>query len=188
MLMNKYFITILFFILSFSVSLEAQDQRAVFFQSAAGQTVLLGTYMWDIESDSFPSYPLKYNDPKKADIWWHQIDNTIQEFYAKNGAAFADVSDRSFWALTPEDLQKLQYSGKPIPNTKLEIEAVIAMRTSDGNSAKLRITGHRALHDFSFKEAEILREEWKAFVLQRENLEKYHIEIDWVLYTKQYLF
>lgn len=182
--MNKYFITVLFFILSHSVSLQAQDQRAVFAQSAAGQTILLGTYMWDIESDSFP-HELSFRENKKtADIWWHQIDDVRQEFFPQYPSVFAEVSDKSFWELTVEDLQNLSYSNKPIPNTKLEIGTVIAMRTSDGNFAKLRVTGHRALHDFSFKEAEILREGWKAFVLRRENREKYHIEIDWVLYTK----
>lgn len=183
--MKIYFILVLavVFILS-STPLQAQIEPHFFVQSVPARTILLGTYIWDIETDSFP-VTRNYNNLTKSDIWWQQINRTRQQLVPRNCAAFAIVREKQFEELTLEDLQNLRYSFKPVSNEHLQIGAVVAMRTAEGNFAKLRVNGYRALHDFSFKEAEILRESWKAFVLGHENRENYHLELEWVLFKKQ---
>ena len=61
---------------------------------------------------------------------------------------------------------------------------VVALRTNEGNFAKLKVVMYRELHDFSFPEAKLLDAEWKAFVLKRPNTKNYHLEVEWVLYRK----
>jgi len=184
--MKIYFIPILIVVFAFlaAVPLQAQSESNFFIQSALERTILLGTYTWDIETNSFPT-ARNIQKIAKHDIWWQQIDGVRQQLISKNGAVFAKVGDKQFEELTLEDLQNLKYLVRAISNSHLNVGAVVAMRTAEGNFAKLRVVGYRALHDFSFKETEILREPWKEGALRKDNRENYHLEIEWVLFTKQ---
>ena len=61
---------------------------------------------------------------------------------------------------------------------------VIALLTAEGNLAKLKIVGFRALHDLSFREAEDLPAECRVLAAKEPNISKYHIEIEWVLFKR----
>ncbi len=182
--MKTFLFSTLFAVVLFAAATSAQIpiEEAKFIQTASGQTVLLGTYTWNAELDNFPPY-LK-SERKTADLWWEQINKNKQQIVPRNKAIIAEVTDRNFADLTVEDLQSLTYSRSAVSNKTLVPNAVIALRTTEGNYVKLKILGYRALHDFSFKEAAILRESWKAMVL-READRPYHLEVEWVLYTKQ---
>lgn len=181
--MKKQFVLIVFAVLVFSMAIQAQRnvEESNFAQSVMGQTVLLGTYMWDADANSFPDY--RTSKGRKADIWWQQVNNVKQNLVPSNGALIIQVHDREFATITAEDLKILRYSSKPISNEVLVPGAIIAIRTAEGNFAKLKIVGYRSLQDFSFKEAEILREGWKSMVESRPYQENYHLEVEWVLFT-----
>lgn len=183
--MKKQFVSIVFAVLVFSMAIQAQKnvEELNFAQSAMGQTVLLGTYMWDADTDTFPGY--RTIEGRKSDIWWQQVDSIKQKLVPLNGSLIIQIHDREFATINADDLKILRYSLKPIPNENLIPGAIIAIRTAEGNFAKLKIVGYRPLQDFSFKEAEILREGWKSMVQSRPYQQNYHLEVEWILFTKQ---
>lgn len=182
--MKTSFISTMLVVLIFSIAIQAQlkTEESAFDLSAAGQTVLLGTYIWDADTDNFPAEQL---NGKTGDIWWRQETREKQSLVPLGGTLIIELRDRDFNSLTADDLKVVRYSPKPISNDRLVPGAVIALLTAEGNYAKLRVVGYRPLHDFSFKEAMILRESWKSMVLNKPDKEKYHLEVEWVLYTKQ---
>lgn len=183
--MKKHFISTLLAFFVFSIAMQAQTklEASSFSQVASGQTVLLGTYFWDAETDSFPSYGSA--EILKGDIWWQQHNETEQSLVPRNGALIAEVRDKDFSELTIEDLKTLPYTRTPVSNENLVPGAVIAIRTAEGSFVKLRVVGYRALQDFSFKETLFLRENWKTLALSKKNTEKYHLEVEWALYTQR---
>ena len=183
--MRTRFISTLLAFLVFSIAIQAQFkfEEPDFNLSAAGQTVLLGTYIWDADADAFPAS--ERLSGKTGDIWWRQERLDKQSLVPLGNTLIIEVRDRDFAGLTVEDLKVLRYSPKPIANDRIVPGAIIALRTSEGNYAKLRVVGYRPLHDFSFKEAVVLDACWKTFVLKKSNKENYHLEVEWVLYTKQ---
>ena len=183
--MKTRFISTLLAVFVFSIAIQAQIKvdEPGFDLSAAGQTVLLGTYTWNAETDDFP--PFGKAEDKTGDIWWRQETDSKQSLVPRNDALIIEVHDRDFAGLTVEDLKVLRYSPRPVSNESLVPGAVIALRTAEGNFAKLKVVGYRALHDFSFKEAGMLRQDWKTYVLNKSDKENYHLEVEWVLYTKQ---
>jgi len=182
--MKTRFISTLLVVLVFSIAIQAQKEveDSRFDLSAAGQTVLLGTFIWDADTDNFPA---KLLSGKTGDIWWQQERLDKQSLVPLGNTLIVEVHDRDFAGLTADDLKILRYSWKPISNDRLVPGAIIAMRTTEGNYAKLRVVGYRPLHDFSFKEAAVLDACWKTFVLNKNNKENYHLEVEWVLYTKK---
>jgi hypothetical protein len=177
------FTLLIVLVCSFVIQAQIKVEEPNYGLSAAGQTVLLGTYTWDAETDSFPSFGKA--EEKKGDIWWQQETENKQSLVPRNGALIIELRGKDFGEFTIEDLKYLKYSLKPIPNEALVPNAVFGLLTPEGNYAILKIVGYRALHDFSFKEAAVLRESWKTFVLNKTDRENYHLEVEWVLYTKQ---
>jgi hypothetical protein len=43
------------------------------------------------------------------------------------------------------------------------------------------VEGYRALHDFSFPEASLFSKEWKALAQKQDNIEHYHLAVQWEL-------
>lgn len=110
-----------------------------------GQTVLLGTCSWDIESDSFsrrrePGY-------RNADIWWQQINTDRQKLTPLNGAMLALVRGQDFEKITKQELKRILYSKEGIFNSNLKPGTTVAIRTAEGNFAKLRLIKYRDLND-----------------------------------------
>ena len=66
------------------------------------------------------------------------------------------VVDVPFEKLSGDDLRKLTYQSDAISNTSLKPGTVLAVRTSEGNFAKLKIFGYRDSHDFSFDDAKFI--------------------------------
>ena len=142
------------------------------------KTVILGTWSWDIESNG-----LEPNNGT-ADLFWEQVTKTEQNLVPQNGAGLAVLKKQAFDKVTRGDLAGLKYSTKKIPGTDLTPGTVLALRTAEGNLAKLKVVGRRALHDFTFPEARHLKENFRAFVLQQPDQKDYHLEVEWVLYQK----
>ncbi|QDV25864.1 hypothetical protein [Aureliella helgolandensis] len=142
-----------------------------------GRTAILGTSMWDIETN-------KQGDEKSCDVWWEQVNAREQFLAPRNGAALFVLGKIEFDKITREDLEALKYSDKKVANESLVCGAVLALRTKEGNFAKLKVVKYRELHDFSFPEAKLLSADWKAFALKQPNRKTYHLEVEWVLYRK----
>jgi len=148
-------------------------------QPAKGQTVILGTWAWDIETDQQGSM-----NGRRADVWWEQVTEKEQFLVPLNGAGLVLLSDKVFEMITQEDLATLKYSYNSVANESLASGAVVALKTEKGNFAKLKVVKYRELHDFSFPEAKHMSAGWKAFVLKKPNRENYHLEVEWELYQK----
>lgn len=159
-------------------SLSAQSGQADALAAGipvSGRTVILGTWTWDIENNF-------QGRSKTTDIWWQQMDDVRQALVPIGGSALARVVDRDYASLTIEDLVSLKYSRRPIENTQLEEGTLLAMRTAEGNFAKIRIIGYRELHDMWFDDAKYLSNGWKHGALTRPNRLKYHLEVEWTIY------
>jgi hypothetical protein len=76
----------------------------------------------------------------------------------------------------------LKFGHDRLPNTVLKPNAVVALRTVEGNLAKLKVIGYRDSHDFSFDEAKLIP--IGHLTRTRPNVPKRHLEVAWVLYEK----
>lgn len=152
---------------------------------ARGQTVILGTYSWDVEKNSQP------RDTGDNDVSWEQVEDNEQFGFADehylvpiNQAGLAALGQRAFDTITRRDLAELKYADKKLANDSLAPGDVVALRTNEGNYAKLKVVRYRELHDFSFPEAELLGAQWRGGALAAHNTKRYHLEVAWVLYRR----
>ncbi len=139
-------------------------------------TVILGTYSWDVETDTLGSTP-------KSDFWWQRVDGKTGNLVAKNGTT-VEVVSKDFDSIDENYIKQFPAlrDGR-ISNSEIKPGTVAMFRTGEGHYGKLRIKGYRALHDFDFKEArEHLSDSWKTFVLRKPNTQKYHLVVEYKLY------
>ena len=157
------------------ITAQQPPRRGGLEQPAKGQTVILGTWAWDVETN-------KQGGREDADAWWEQVTEKKQFLVPQNGAGLVVLGKKAFDTITQTDLVALKYSDKKLPGDSLAPGTVVALRTRKGNFAKLKVVKYRALHDFSFPEAKLLDEKWRKFALNQPNEKNYHIEVEWVLY------
>ena len=141
------------------------------------RTVIPGVNAWNIETNKVGT-----RDGKDL-VWSHQTD-TERYFEPINGSAMKVVTEPferiDLTYLKSVELTKAKLSGSG--NNFLPPGTVLAVRTANGNFAKLRVIRYYKLHDFAFPGSEILTDTWKKFVLQRPDRDFYHLEVEWVLY------
>lgn len=142
----------------------------------SGQTVILGTWTWDIEADTLGG--------KNTDVWWEIVTEDEKYLTPTNGTQLALVAGRSYDELKAADLKGAAYSTAKIGIGDLKPGTIVALRTKGGNLAKLKVVEYHDLHDLSFKEARYLDEGRKAFLKSRPNIKDYHIELRWELFEK----
>ena len=108
--------------------------------SRTGTTSVPGTWEWDIESDTLGT-------GTDSDVWWNQLTSSERQLYPQNGAQLVLVTGASYEEVSLSVLRSLGYSEAPISGSDesgvLGVGVVLAMRTSDGNYAKLRIDRYR---------------------------------------------
>ena len=148
---------------------------------ARGQTVLLATFGWDIETDKQTGF-----GPSGPDVWWEQVRAGVQNLAPRGPfVRLAKVTDPTdFEKLTFETASALPYSSDAIPNSFLLPGAMVAVITTEGNHAKLKVIGYRDSHDFSFESAKILAPDLRDRMTARPNIPKSHLEVSWVLWEK----
>jgi hypothetical protein len=159
---------------SSAASLGNDDMKV---EVANGQTVILGTYSWDIEKN-------QQRNASRQDLFWNQLTEKVKNLVPINGAGLTLSVNKAFESITREDLLGLSYSASSLPNSSLIPGVVFALRTSDGNVAKMRVIRYRDSHDFSFPETQQFGIADKAFYLGRPKYKNYHLEVEWVLYRK----
>lgn len=143
----------------------------------SGQSVIMGTWSWDIETNS-------QGRSDFSDVWWQQVDDVQQFLVPLRRAAVIVVDTKEYDSITIDDLTNTRFSRQRIENIHLEPGTVLALRTTEGNLAKIRIIGYRELHDSSFADAQFARPTWLDYLLTRPNRLKYHLEVEWTLYPR----
>jgi|PlaIllAssembly_1097288.scaffolds.fasta_scaffold25261_3 hypothetical protein len=148
--------------------------------SSVTTTVILGTFTWDVESNT-------QGDSGISDFWWNQATDTERYLTVMNGAKWKLISNRNFDRIDKafiqaQELDQEQLSGSD-ENGVLNPGTIIVFRTAEGNFGKMQVEGYRAMQDFSFPEADAyLDSEWRDMVLNRPNQEKYHLQVKWQLF------
>jgi hypothetical protein len=164
------------------IAWQVAEQQKSPREIAHGQTVLLGTFAWEIETDSQQGF-----GPQGPDVSWDQV--RVGEQYLtplgthSGGAKLARVTtSKAFDALTVDDLLPLTFSTDRMSGTDLKPGVILALRTTEGNLAKLKVVGYRSTHDFSFGSAKYIAPERRAWMLSRPNVDHYHLELAWLLW------
>lgn len=167
-------------IVVFGRAATAQDDIQTTLDSGValtGQTVIMGTWIWDIERNQQKKGSL---DP---DVWWQQV-NEIDQFLVPVGRSkIAVMEGVDYHSLSAFDLQQVRFLRARVPNHRLVPGAVLALRTTDGNLAKIRVIGYRDLHDESFDDARQGSPCWFDHLRSKPNRPNYHLEIEWTLYS-----
>ncbi|WP_296823747.1 hypothetical protein [Sulfurovum sp.] len=145
-------------------------------ESKTKTTTILGTYSWDVETDTLGS-------TSKSDFWWERIDTTKGNLVAQNGTT-VEVTAKDFASIDKKYIQQfpvLRYGR--INYSDIKPGTVVMFKTGEGHYGKLRIKGYRALHDFDFKEArEYLEASWKNFVMHKQDIKSYHLIVEYTLF------
>jgi hypothetical protein len=154
-------------------------------RTVAGTTVktmvIPGDRSWDIEKDQLSG----------GDLQWSPSLVGGGRLTPINGAQAAVVPARSgflgransFDKVGPALLRGLKFSKDALGPAHLKPGTILAVRTSQGHYAKVRVVRYFRLHDFNFPGAdEDLTPEWKAKALKRPDVEQYHLEVEWALY------
>jgi len=137
---------------------------------------LLGTYTWDVESNK------QGGNDSKVDFWLNKIDNKTSNLIPKNGAT-VEVTQEHYASVDKAYMQQFPiFRDGKVSNHDIKVGTVVMFKTAEGNYGKLRIVGFKALHDFHFKEAQSLDQQWREFVLTKPNIQKYHLVVEYKLY------
>ena len=160
-----------------AATLVVCSTQAATHELARGQTVILGTYFWDVEANT-------QQRSETTDVFWQQVRPGVQNLEPRYPAGLAIVTDVPFEKISRDYLKTLKYSVTPIPNTSLKPGTVLGLRTTEGNFAKLKVVGYRSSHDFSFESAKLIPPERQADMRARPIVESRHLEVSWVLYEK----
>jgi hypothetical protein len=102
-----------------------------------GSTVLKGTWTFDLDTGV-------QGPAGGADLWWEQVNSVIRLLVPQNGALLAHMGKPNFDAVSLQTLKSQAYSSSPIngsnnSSNKLKPGTVIAVKTSAGRYAKLKI-------------------------------------------------
>ena len=130
-------------------------------KQVSGTKVIRGTWTWDIDSNSDGMR-------ESADLWWEHVNDHERHLVPQNGAEMAVVKDKAFEDLSIGDIAKMELVASRIsasdsrPN--IDVGTVLAVRTTDGNFAKLQVTGFDPLNS------------------GRHNIAKYDMRLRYVLY------
>jgi len=108
----------------------------------AGTTVIGGTCTFDLDFGASGG-----GSGTEADLWWEQVDSTTRNLVPQRGAALARLGGVGFDALTAAALANQGYSGSAIngsnnASNELTVGTVLAVRTSKGNLAKVKIDSY----------------------------------------------
>ena len=146
---------------------------------SCNRTVILGTWLWDIESNT-------QGESRTADFWWRQATDTERDLMPVNGTKLKIITNRNY-----DEIDEAFIRAQELYQTRLDGSdttgvitpgLIIVFRTSEGNFGKMQIERYRALHDFSFPEAVNLTERWREMALKKPDTEKYHLQVKWQLF------
>lgn len=108
---------------------------------SSGTLVLKGTWTFDLDTGT------EGGVSANADIWWEQMTTVARQMTPQNGAGILNLGAVDFASLSASGLQKLPYATTPIPGSndptnKLVNGDVFAVRTNNGNVAKVKVVSY----------------------------------------------
>ena len=107
-------------------------------EELSGTKLLRGTWTWDIDSNTDGS-------KESVDLWWEHVNERERYLVPKNGAGLAVVKDRTFEDLHFSDLNQMEFTSSRISASDakpdIDVGTVLAVRTTEGSSAKLEVIG-----------------------------------------------
>jgi hypothetical protein len=83
-----------------------------------------------------------------------------------------------------EDLKKANLGDENLPRPETRSGTVRAVRTVEGNFAKLRIDRFRGRSDFDFEEVGSVPPDLAALWARTLNIPEYHLQVEWVTYRQ----
>ncbi len=146
---------------------------------AYNTTVLLGTWYWDVESNT-------QGKSKTADFWWSQTTAIERYLVPVNGTRLKMITNKAFEDIDEafirsQELYWVKLSGSD-KNGVLNPGTILIFKTAEGNFGKMQVERYRSHHDFSFPEAVNLDDSWREMVLKKPDREKYHLQVKWQLF------
>ena len=111
----------------------------------ANRTVIPGTWAWSVETN-------KLGKLDGSDLWWSPQTDTLRHLVPFNGAAISIVAEPfekiDLTYLKSVELMKGKLAGSG--NNFLPPGTVLAVRTANGNFAKLKVVRYYTMQDFAF--------------------------------------
>jgi hypothetical protein len=106
-----------------------------------GSAVLKGTWSFDLDNGAQGGVGPGF------DIWWEQMTAVARQMVPQNSATIVNLGVVNFDSLTADGLQTLTYGTTPIPgnndaSNKLVPNDVFALRTNQGNYAKVKVVSY----------------------------------------------
>lgn len=157
----------------------AEPKRGASVGFVEGHTVVPGTWEWDLEQNALGSC-----DP---DFWWERFDDKEAHLVAVPGVKVAVVPNADYDEIGYTFLKSFPFADENPDLTnrgdKLALSpgTVLAVKTSKGHYAKMRVMGYVDSHKESFAGSAILMPFIKILKTKPE-LKNYHIALDWALY------
>ena len=110
-----------------------------------GSATLKGTFLFDLDTgtESVPGPPVGTN----WDIFWEPVTSVAREMRIYDNTKIVNIGVVPFASVTPSGLQSLTYGTTPIDGNadatnKLVVGDVFAVKTTNGNYAKVLITSY----------------------------------------------
>ncbi len=105
---------------------------------SSGTTTLKGTFVFDLDTG------IQGGPQTNADIWWDQETAVLRRMVPQNNATLLNLGVANFLSVTANSLEVLSYSktaieGNNDPANKLVAGDIFAVRTTQGNFAKVQI-------------------------------------------------
>ncbi|RNC72666.1 MAG: hypothetical protein ED859_01515 [Desulfuromonadales bacterium] len=105
---------------------------------SSGTGTLRGTWLFDLDTGT---------EGTTGDVWWEQVNTVVRKMVPRGGAQIAYLGVVSFTAVGPAQLLDLTYGSTAITGDNnasnlLVPNAVFAVRTNQGNFAKVRIVSY----------------------------------------------
>jgi ankyrin repeat protein len=151
----------------------------------SGVTVIPLGLRWDIDHDIVGT-PARRDLAWEHGLWEHGLSVLPEvSFPEPTDARVVLVRDKAFESIGYASLASLKIDQTKIPKRKLQPGAAIALRTSEGALAKLRVKKYYRGGDFSFKGAENIMPSRKENILKDcKDDEFFNIELEWTLYQE----
>lgn len=171
-----------------------------------GVTVILGAWMWDVESNGQyieSNEEFKYKpetiDPALSDVvdlYWEQVTETERYLVPWNGAKMELIQDGDFDRIDADFIKNQNLSTEKISGSdeggQLNPGTIVVFETAEGNFGKLQVERYRSTYEIAFPEAhkhyttywkEAIRKNWNQLVGEElVDIEKYHLQVKWELF------
>jgi len=141
------------------------------------KTVLLGTYSWDVDTNSLGV------DDGSDDIQLGHDDSTHFRIYATDKSVFAQAKNISYADIDKDYVKNAKLSLATLNQDDLVVGAIVVFKTNSEHYGKFIIEGFSSSHDFDSPEGQkYLRESWKEYSLKKPAIERYNMHLKWMLF------